>query len=181
MVYFDEHGAVWHSQWDRQTILCKEPPFGHPILLQVINTLAFQGHPPIASVTLNLFNPVPLPLIALACTLVHFALDHYVPRANSNKRIKFSADDYHPVYQKYVNVLHKFKTFHPDLCAAAQRKFWDEGRVAAKIPDEAPLDAIQFCGRLSEAALVAELEVQQPPVQPEPDSCFVPPQLPLFS
>ncbi|KAF8585331.1 hypothetical protein K439DRAFT_1616057 [Ramaria rubella] len=100
MVYFDEHGMVWHSQWNHQIILCKEPLFGHPILFQVINMLAFQGHLLIASVVLNLFNPVPLPLIALACTLVQFALNHYVPGANSNKCMKLSADDYHPVYQK---------------------------------------------------------------------------------
>ncbi|KAF8580733.1 hypothetical protein K439DRAFT_1518925 [Ramaria rubella] len=68
-VYFDEHGAVQRSQWNREIILHKEPPFGHPILTQVVNTLAFQGHLPIASVALDLFNLIPLPLIALACTL----------------------------------------------------------------------------------------------------------------
>ncbi|KAF8574142.1 hypothetical protein K439DRAFT_1624556 [Ramaria rubella] len=90
MVYFDEHGAVWCSQWDRQTILRKETPFGHPILLQVINMLAFQGHLLIASVALNLFNPVPLPLIALVCTLV--VLETVISELNVGVRytIKFS-------------------------------------------------------------------------------------------
>ncbi|KAF8587103.1 hypothetical protein K439DRAFT_1614539 [Ramaria rubella] len=157
------------SYCSNNIILHKEPPFSHPILCQVINMLAFQGHPPIVSVAPNLFNPVPLPLIAFTCTLVHFALNHYGPRANSNRCMKYSADDYNP-------------TFHPDLCATAQHKFWDEGRVAAKIPDDTLLDSIQVCGRLSEATLVTELKVQQPPVQPEPEPHFVPPQLlSLFS
>ncbi|KAF8581780.1 hypothetical protein K439DRAFT_1618740 [Ramaria rubella] len=182
-VYFDEHGAVWHSQWNREIILHKEPPFGHPILTQVVNTLAFQGHPLIVSVALDLFNPIPLPLIALACTLVHFALTHYVPGADSTKCMKFLVDDYHPVYQKYTNALGKFKQYHPDICATTQHRFWDKGRVAAKIPDEESLDTITFSRGMSEAAIVAELaQLQQPPLLPQPEPHFMPPQQPsIFS
>ncbi|KAF8577334.1 hypothetical protein K439DRAFT_1622174 [Ramaria rubella] len=53
-VYFDEHGTVWRSQWNREIILHKEPPFGHPILTQVVNTLAFQGHLLIVFISLSL-------------------------------------------------------------------------------------------------------------------------------
>ncbi|KAF8588149.1 hypothetical protein K439DRAFT_1613733 [Ramaria rubella] len=128
-------------------ILRKEPPFGHLILVQAIDMLAFQGHPPIASVALDLFKPIPLPLITL---------DHYVPGADCNKRMKFAADNYHPIYQKYINALMTFKDCHPDLCATVQCRFWDEGRVAAKIPGEES-DTITFSDGLSEAALAAEI------------------------
>ncbi|KAF8577369.1 hypothetical protein K439DRAFT_1622162 [Ramaria rubella] len=147
---------AWSDGASGILILHKEPPFGHPILVQAINMLAFQGHLPIASMALDLFKPIPLPLIALACTLVHFALDHYIPGADCNKRMKFAANDYHPIYQKYIDALMTFKECHPDLCAAAQHRFWDEGRVAAKISGEES-DTITFSGGLSEAALAAEI------------------------
>ncbi|KAF8585634.1 hypothetical protein K439DRAFT_1615769 [Ramaria rubella] len=175
-VYFDEHGTIQCSQWNREIILRKEPPFSHPILTQVINTLAFQGHLPIVSVALGLFNLIPLPLIALACTLVHFTLAHYVPGADSTKHMKFLVDDYHPVYQKYTDTLRKFKQYHPDICATMQCRFWDEGRVVTKIPDEESLDTITFSRGMSEATIVAEF------VPPQAEPHFVPPQQPsIFS
>ncbi|KAF8588203.1 hypothetical protein K439DRAFT_1613772 [Ramaria rubella] len=79
-------------------ILCKEPPFSHPILIQAVNMLTFQGHSPIASVAPDLFLSL-IVLALFACTLVHFTLDHHVPGADSNKHMKFTADNYHPIYR----------------------------------------------------------------------------------
>ncbi|KAF8574008.1 hypothetical protein K439DRAFT_1624658 [Ramaria rubella] len=182
-VYFDEHGTIRCSQWNRELILRKEPPFGHPILTQIINTLAFQGHLPIVSVAPDFFNPIPLPLISLACKLVHFALAHYVPGTDRTKHMKFSVDDYHPIYKKYTDALTRFKQHRPELCATVQSRFWDKGRVTAKIPDEESLYAITFSGGLSEAIIEAELaQFQQLPLQPQPKPLFTPLQPPpLFS
>ncbi|KAF8573509.1 hypothetical protein K439DRAFT_1625032 [Ramaria rubella] len=180
-VYFHEHGAIWCSQWNREyIILHKEPPFSHPILTQVVNMLAFQGHPLIVLVALDLFNLIPLPQLLLH---VPFTLAHYVPGADSTKCMKFLADDYHPVYQKYTDALRKFKQYPLDICATTQRRFWDEGRVAAKIPDEESLDTITFSRGMSEATIVAELaQLQQPPLPPQPEPHFMPPQQPsIFS
>ncbi|KAF8574136.1 hypothetical protein K439DRAFT_1624577, partial [Ramaria rubella] len=173
-VYFDEHGAVQCSQWNRESILHEEPPFGHPILTQVVNTLTFQGHLLIALVAPDLFNQIPLPLIAPACTLVHFTLAHYVPGADSTKRMKFLVDDHTrsipTLSGNSSSIILTYVLLH-------------SVGFGTRIPDEESLDTITFSRGVSEAAIVAELaQLQQPPLPPQPEPHFMPPQQPsIFS
>ncbi|KAF8579775.1 hypothetical protein K439DRAFT_1620310 [Ramaria rubella] len=158
-VYFDEHGTVQRSQWNREIILRSSA-----------NCVGGAGF----------FQPNPSPINCPCVYIGSFCSCSLCSWGQQNQTHEVFSGRLSPRIQE---ALARFKQYHPELCAAAQHRFWDEGRITTKIPDEESSDAITFSRGLSEATIEAELaQLQQPPLQLQPEPPLAPPQPPpLFS
>lgn len=84
-------------------------PFGHPAIAEVVGSLAFcpkTSKHPLASIDLKAFEPVPLPLIAYACTGVSLAIC-FLPCLTSTQ-LRYALDE----YKTGVRVKKKFTEIH---------------------------------------------------------------------
>ncbi|KAF8575646.1 hypothetical protein K439DRAFT_1623441 [Ramaria rubella] len=153
-VFFDDAGFARLTS-DKTTILCTGP-FQHPLLETIIIALAFKGCLPLATTNPCHFDPIPLPMIAFACTLIHHALDHHLSDDPSACR-DLSGSNYCPVFQSYLEGLELFKRENPGSCAAVQKELWEKGRKVAKITLQGPQVVFHFTTGLLAEDIEAEL------------------------
>ncbi|KIJ31866.1 hypothetical protein M422DRAFT_266348 [Sphaerobolus stellatus SS14] len=154
-VYFDANGNVRRATKNPDIILRQRPPFSHPFLQTVINTVIFnsQNRPALGARFPDTFDPMPLETVAFACTMAHFSLKNLLVR----KRREFSGDEYGHIFSDYLDMLREFKREEPQACEEVLVQLLDEANKNLGASADTFIQKKKPVGRgLDEAALSLE-------------------------
>jgi len=86
-------------------------PYAHPAIKELIHVLVFSrkaSKRPLASEDLDAFNPIPIPLMAYACTALLNCIEEY--RTGEHVKKEFSGADYANYYKVLIKNLKKMVT-----------------------------------------------------------------------
>ncbi|KZV90713.1 hypothetical protein EXIGLDRAFT_694426 [Exidia glandulosa HHB12029] len=78
----------------------------------------------VADITTNLFNPVPLPAIAITATAIQCALRDWATGVRVKSATEFSSDEWSAIYTGHLRELSRMLTHKPREVDAWTRKLW---------------------------------------------------------
>ncbi|KIJ28555.1 hypothetical protein M422DRAFT_270156 [Sphaerobolus stellatus SS14] len=82
---------------------------------------------------LDKFDPLPLPVVAYACTLIHCTLKSLL----KGRRDTFTSDTYSPIFIEYLALLTELQEDSPDECQEVLKSLLAEGRKSLGETQEA--------------------------------------------
>ncbi|KZT40290.1 hypothetical protein SISSUDRAFT_523743 [Sistotremastrum suecicum HHB10207 ss-3] len=135
---YNKHGYLWETPPTINVPGSGKGMFRNELITLLITRAFFSGHKKnvIAAQFPMLFKPVPLPAIALACTVIENCVDEWA--LGSRKHLDFSADNYREKYLKHCKRLEEFADSGPERkarLAEIQMELYENGRIAARMED----------------------------------------------
>ncbi|KAG8946040.1 hypothetical protein FRC03_001581 [Tulasnella sp. 419] len=113
-------------------ITCLDPEseqsglYRNPLIADLIGTQWFQKRGALGERFKEKFYPIPLQVIALACTAIHCALLDWAEGRCKAKKNQFEEDVYGPIYQDHIENLREFKASSQIAWPELLQDLWED-------------------------------------------------------
>ncbi|KZV99340.1 hypothetical protein EXIGLDRAFT_762643 [Exidia glandulosa HHB12029] len=116
------------EDFDERTTVVKarSGPYRNPVIATLIQQEWFNSHEQMAvsDITTSLFNPIPLPVIAIAATALQCALRDWTTGVRVKSAAEFSSDEWSSIYAGHLRELTHMLEQKPREVDAWTRKLW---------------------------------------------------------